>query len=758
VSVLVISLLSAFSIACVGGDTPEVQKPINETKGRYEQFLWQIGVTGSTGMVGAPWIVTPEAGTEVSGGFTVSGWSARPKDVLGKAGERSAYVRVFVVPAAVFEAHRTYRGYEITTASRKAPVDLETGSWTLDATSLADTYEGECYIVAVTHIGGPAGLESRAAAVKVTSVDGASKGNGEAWPAATETIYIATVMVRPEGEEFKAGAERQLAGLVDSVKRYYRDVSRGRVQVELVYAAGVKDLGMTDAQISNDDNEYVAHVEDAISWIPEDKRPPDGAVFALIAAQPGPDGRNEKPQGRSTHSISWVHFDFAAQHKWRGSFINLPLDQSANQDMIGVVAHEIAHGLGSFPGTAKESLPDLYENPDKGYTPADFNNFDELAGSVGFNPGNYFLMANNRAVSPSAFSQEWLGWLSYKDVALKGMNAPVSITVPYLDGVLGEVTQVPRVVWTEPDGRQSFTVVEGRSRARSTWEARLPAEGVVIYKIRSAMQGERSQSLWPRSINWCPMINGSNWQFFDVAQGYIIRRTGELTGGAAEQMQVLPVPSSGMSTGAGAGAAANALVGATMRTEIPDVAWGDDRIFTVRGEVEQAPPPDMDLHAYLADGTHIGVNPETGIFENPVSGALVSGDMVMDAEWILLPAELAKTARFEITSEDAAAFVEAFPDAVPEGGLDLGYSVEPTLVDAATDAITRGEVQSGTLKAGEAVSTRVSDTKDVTLAPLTPGSSAQAPPVLRPLVWQLGAAALLLVIGLLFLLVPMKKR
>ena len=40
------------------------------------------------------------------------------------------------------------------------------------------------------------------------------------------------------------------------------------------------------------------------------------------------------------------------------------------------LAHEIAHGLGSVPGTQKTALPDLYENPKDNYTPADFNNFD----------------------------------------------------------------------------------------------------------------------------------------------------------------------------------------------------------------------------------------------------------------------------------------------------------------------------------------------------------------------------------------------
>ncbi len=758
VGLLMLALFAGFAGTCVGGDTPEVQKPVNETKLRYEEFLQQMGVLGRLGDVGAPWIIEPEADTELDGEFTISGWSARPKDVTGQ-GAAGAYVRIFIAPAVVYETTGSYRGYEITSATRVARVNPDTGDWSLAAGSAADSFEGDCVVLAVTHMGGVAGPESPPTVVSVTSADGARKSSGDAWPAAEETIYLATAMVRPSGESFKPGAEQQLKALVDSVKRYYRDASRGRVRVEVIYEVGLKPLSVTDNKLETDWDTYYAHIGDAVSWIPKDKLPPEGSVLAYVLAQPGDDGRNEDPPGRAPHSISWTDLGIAGTSKLRGSFINLPLDQYEGQDMPGVVAHEIAHGLGSFPGTSRTALPDLYENADGGYTPADFNNFDDMSEMVNYNVGYYFLMATNRIVNPCAYSQEWLGWLDFQDVALSNLGKTATkIDVPYLDGVLRPVQTVPRVVWTEPDGRQSFTVIEARSNTRGAWDSKLPASGVVIYKMRTAKPNERQawQSQWPRSINWCTMINSGVAQYYDVAEGYIVRRTGDMTGAASESLEVVAAP--GVNKGDSTAEIANALVGTTMRMPIPEFNWSESATATVRGEDESGTvAPDLDLHAYLADGTHIGVNYETGAFENPVEGALISGDMVLDSEWIMLPRSIAAGARFEISANDAVAFEKAYPEAAPDG-LDLAYEVQPTIIDESTDAIGRGEVQQGSLKAGKTASTSLTSDKDLRLAPLAPGSGGPTGlSAVDPILWELGGAGLLVMVGLLVLLWPRKR-
>jgi hypothetical protein len=48
--------------------------------------------------------------------------------------------------------------------------------------------------------------------------------------------------------------------------------------------------------------------------------------------------------------------------------------------------------------------------------------------------------------------------------------------------------------------------------------------------------------------------------------------------------------------------------------------------------------PATDLHLYCSDGRHIGVNYQTGEFENQISGSVVSGPMGGGPEWIYVPA------------------------------------------------------------------------------------------------------------------------
>jgi len=46
---------------------------------------------------------------------------------------------------------------------------------------------------------------------------------------------------------------------------------------------------------------------------------------------------------------------------------------------------------------------------------------------------------------------------------------------------------------------------------------------------------------------------------------------------------------------------------------------------------------DLDLHAYAEDGRHIGMNYQTGEYENQIEGSCASGDIVCGDEWIYVP-------------------------------------------------------------------------------------------------------------------------
>jgi M6 family metalloprotease-like protein len=72
-----------------------------------------------------------------------------------------------------------------------------------------------------------------------------------------------------------------------------------------------------------------------------------------------------------------------------------------------------------------------------------------------------------------------------------------------------------------------------------------------------------------------------------------------------------------------------------------------------------APKPDLDLHAYDSEGNHIGMNYETGEYENQIPGAYASGDLVDDEEWIFVPQ--GTQVRFEVSTYDTQKFLQQNP-------------------------------------------------------------------------------------------------
>lgn len=65
--------------------------------------------------------------------------------------------------------------------------------------------------------------------------------------------------------------------------------------------------------------------------------------------------------------------------------------------------------------------------------------------------------------------------------------------------------------------------------------------------------------------------------------------------------------------------------------------------------------PDLDLHAYTDTGLHVGINYETGIYENQIPGAVSSGDLIAE-EWIFVPSNL--NVRFVVDSYDVQQYLD----------------------------------------------------------------------------------------------------
>jgi hypothetical protein len=73
----------------------------------------------------------------------------------------------------------------------------------------------------------------------------------------------------------------------------------------------------------------------------------------------------------------------------------------------------------------------------------------------------------------------------------------------------------------------------------------------------------------------------------------------------------------------------------------------------------QGPKPDLDLHAYDDQGGHVGLNYQTGQYENTIPGAIASGDLQDDQEWIFVPDTV--KVRYEVSSYKTQQYFAANP-------------------------------------------------------------------------------------------------
>lgn len=69
--------------------------------------------------------------------------------------------------------------------------------------------------------------------------------------------------------------------------------------------------------------------------------------------------------------------------------------------------------------------------------------------------------------------------------------------------------------------------------------------------------------------------------------------------------------------------------------------------------------PDQDLHAYDDQGNHVGLNYETGEYELEIPGAIASGDLKDDEEWIFVPE--GTNVRYEVSDYKTQRFLQDYP-------------------------------------------------------------------------------------------------
>ena len=125
---------------------------------------------------------------------------------------------------------------------------------------------------------------------------------------------------------------------------------------------------------------------------------------------------------------------------------------------------------------------------------------------------------------------------------------------------------------------------------------------------------------------------------------------------------------------------------------------------------------DADLHLYDSLGRHIGMNYQTGEYENQIEGVIVSGDNQNAPEWIFIPENVANC-RFVVSSYDNQKFLEENPEIAQEiEDTTDSYEVYARYIDPDSDIYTSQTI-SEDIDIGESSQQFVAGDKDISVAP-----------------------------------------
>jgi len=90
----------------------------------------------------------------------------------------------------------------------------------------------------------------------------------------------------------------------------------------------------------------------------------------------------------------------------------------------------------------------------------------------------------------------------------------------------------------------------------------------------------------------------------------------------------------------------------------PPVTEASGHVTSLTGP--DLPLPDIDLHAYDAQGRHVGLDYESGQYRREIPGAYASGDLKDAEEWIYVPE--GTQVRFEISAYKTEQFLQSAPE------------------------------------------------------------------------------------------------
>ena len=251
----------------------------------------------------------------------------------------------------------------------------------------------------------------------------------------------------------------------------------------------------------------------------------------------------------------------------------------------------------------------------------------------------------------ASFTKQAANWLTYRDAALNTTYA-----IPALEA-MKRGDAVLRLDDPTSGNAENYFIIEGRDRMAAFGA---PATGIEVYQVR--WDGAHSHHI----VNYLSPQAGVRWVTGSEG-GY---PTPTLFSGSPSPGSVYLMPPYQIKI------TATSMVrqpfGATVKVEEykpanltgavahpgPAPVNGGGNASTTENALDDT-LPDMDLHAYDSAGNHVGMNYETNQYENNIPGAIASGNLVGDDEWIFVPT--GTEVRYEISTYRTQQFLAKNP-------------------------------------------------------------------------------------------------
>lgn len=375
-------------------------------------------------------------------------------------------------------------------------------------------------------------------------------------------------------------------------------------------------------------------------------------------------------------------------------------------DQVGLWAHEFGHSL-----TSKYKNGQFYRISDR-YNYAVNTDPDRQFGDAGkwdlMASGNWWGDYGTLPTQMSSFTKYAAGWLTYRDAALNN-----SYTLTALENMhAGDAAlRFDDPTSTNPE---NYGIAEARD---STGPYGAPASGVELYQVKW------DSTYGHHVVN--AMNTHSGLKTISTANGNYQTPTLYAADPSPGSQYLIPPWQMKITVTAVTHQPFTAtvklepynptnLVGATLHPG-PTTVRGAGGPTTNANALDSDPMPNMDLHAYDAQGNHVGMNYQTGQYEDNIPGAISSGNLVGDDQWIFVPA--GTQVRYEVSTERTKEFLTNHPD-FASSATPQNYSATAIKFDANGNRF-EADLGSGNADAGANLSITSPDDPSLQYKPVT---------------------------------------